>query len=56
MILGRILRIAMVSSLGRAWSLKSRKWLFTAIALTLVRLVEARTQRHNQKAANKSKA
>ena len=56
MILSRIFRFALASSLGRAWRLKSRKWLFTAIALTLVRLVDARTQRRNQKAVDKSQA
>jgi hypothetical protein len=56
LIVSRLLRFALASSLGRAWRLKSKKWLTLAVALALFRMFERCTVRRNNRAARKRQA
>jgi hypothetical protein len=54
MILRRIFRVALASSLARAWAQKSPKWLSIAGAVLLFRLIDKRAAKSGQR-ATKSK-
>ena len=45
MILRRIFRIATRSALGRAYALRSAKWLSVAVGLTLLRIIDHRAEK-----------
>jgi hypothetical protein len=56
LILRRLLRIVATTSLVRAWTKKSPKWLSVVLGLVLFRFIGARSARSKRHSAGKSNA
>lgn len=56
MILKRIFRFALASSLARAWAQKSPKWLSVAVAILLFRLIDNRAAKSGRRVAKSKPA
>jgi hypothetical protein len=56
MILKRVFRIALASSLARAWAQKSPKWLTIAGAIVLFRMVDKHAAKSGQRVAKSKSA